>query len=187
MQMLPMRLASFSLGVNGERTFVIAAGATYTIMLLLELRVFFPIFIRSKEYPHQLPHTKTMYLNKHLIYWITRYPKTMDLALEDLMEAFKYKLPGVETEGAKFRGGFEIFIPINDVTYMNDEGIERQHYFIVTVDTIRSAIRLYIYKEEKLDVEFNKVRVPFCQLMQAIKEYVKEHRSVDKWLSKIIS
>lgn len=128
-----------------------------------------------------------MYLNKHIIYWVTRYPKTMDLGLEDLMEALRYKLPGIEPEGTRFRGGFEIFIPIKDVTYINDEGLERQHYFIVTVDTIRSAIRLYVYKEENLNAEFNLVRLPFCKLMQAIKEYVKEHRTVDKWLSKLIS
>ena len=128
-----------------------------------------------------------MYLNKHLIYWVTRYPKTMDLTLEDVMDALRYKLPGIQLEGTKFRGGFEIFIPIKDVTYINDEGLERQHYFIVTVDTIRCAARLYIYKEESLNAEFHLVREPFCQLMHTIKEYVKEHRTVDKFLSKLIS
>jgi hypothetical protein len=128
-----------------------------------------------------------MYLNKHLIYWVTRYPKTMDLTLEDVTEALRYKLPGIELEGTKFRGGFEIFIPIKDITYINDEGLERQHYFIVTVDTIRCAVRLYIYKEESLNAEFNLVREPFCQLMHTIKEYVKEHRTVDKLLSKLIN
>lgn len=128
-----------------------------------------------------------MYLNKHLIYWVTRYPKTMDLTLEDVADALRYKLPGIELEGTKFRGGFEIFIPIKDVTYINDEGLERQHYFIVTVDTIRCAVRLYIYKEESLNAEFHLVREPFCKLMHTIKEYVKEHRTVDKFLSKLIS
>lgn len=127
-----------------------------------------------------------MYLNKHLIYWITRYPKTMDLFLEDLLEALHYKLPGVEMEGTVFRGGFEIFIPIEGVTYINDDGLARQHYFIITVDTIRCAIRVYIYQEEKLSADFSQVRLPFCTIIDAIKEYVKEYRSVDKFLSKII-
>ena len=125
--------------------------------------------------------------NKHLICWITRYPKTMDLTLEDLMEALRYKLPGMELEGTVFRGGFEIFIPIKDVTYINDDGLERQHYFIITVDSIKNAIRLYIYREEQLNAGFDKIRYPFCAIMAAVKEYVKEHITVDKWLSKIIS
>lgn len=128
-----------------------------------------------------------MYLNKHLIYWITRYPKTMDLYLEELIEALQYKLPGMEMEGTIFRGGFEIFIPITGVTYINDDGLVRQHYFIITVDTIRCAIRTYIYQEEKLNADFSQVRDPFCHLIDAIKEYVKEYRTVDKFLSKIIS
>ena len=128
-----------------------------------------------------------MYLNKHLIYWITRYPKTMDLALEDLMEALQYKLPGNSFEGTNFRYGFEIFIPIEGVTYINEDGLERQHYFIITVDSIKNAIRLYIYKEEQLNADFSAIRIPFCKVMQALKEYVKEHQTVDKLLSKIIS
>ena len=128
-----------------------------------------------------------MYLNKHLIYWINRYPKTMELSLEDLTEALRYKLPGIEMEAAVFRGGFEIFIPIAGITYINDEGLERQHYFVITVDTIRNAIRLYIYKEELLCMDFASIREPFCTIMNAIKEYVKEHRTVDKLLGKIIS
>ncbi len=128
-----------------------------------------------------------MYLNKHLIYWITRYPKTMDLTLEDLLEALHYKLPGMEMEGATFRGGFEIFIPIEGVTYLNDDGLARQHYFIITVDSIRCAIRTYIYMEEKLCADFSLIRTPFCTIIDALKEYVKEHRTVDKFLSKIIS
>jgi hypothetical protein len=110
----------------------------------------------------------------------------MDLAMEDLTEALQYKLPGYQPEGTKFRGGFEIFIPIEGVTYINEEGLERQHYFIITVDSIKNAIRLYIYKEESLNAEFGLVREPFCEIMDAIKEYVKEHQSVDKLLSKII-
>jgi len=128
-----------------------------------------------------------MYLNKHLIYWITRYPKTMVLDLEDLMEALQYKLPGIDLEGTKFQGGFEIFIPIEGVTYINDDGLERQHYFIITVDSIKNAIRTYIYKEESLNAGFAQIRIPFCSITHAIKEYVKEHRTVDKLLSKIIS
>lgn len=127
-----------------------------------------------------------MYLNKHLIYWITRYPKSMDLTLEDLLEALHYKLPGMEMEGTNFRGGFEIFIPIEGVTYINDDGLDRQHYFIITVDSIRCAIRIYIYREEKLAADFSLIRNPFCNIIDAIKEYVKEHRSIDKFLSKII-
>ncbi len=83
-----------------------------------------------------------MYLNNHLIYWITRFPKTMDLTLEDLMEALRYKLPGTHFEGTTFRGGFEIFIPIDGVQYENEDGLMRQHYFIITVDSIRNAVRL---------------------------------------------
>lgn len=127
-----------------------------------------------------------MYLNKHLICWITRYPKTMDLNLEDLLEALPYKLPEMELEGTKFRGGFEIFIPIEGVTYTNDEGLERRHYFIITVDSIKNTIRIYIYKEERLNADFAQIRVPFCRIIDAIKEYVKEHGAVDKLLSKII-
>lgn len=128
-----------------------------------------------------------MYLNKHLIYWINRYPKTMDLTLEDLMEALQYKLPQMSLECTKFRGGFEIFIPIEGVTYTNDDGLLRQHYFIITVDEIKNAIRIYIYKEEYLSIDFTQIRAPFCEIIHAIKEYVKEHRTVDKMLSKIIS
>ena len=128
-----------------------------------------------------------MYLNKHLIYSITRYPKTMDLDLEDLMEALQYKLPGMDLEGTKFRGGFEIFIPIEGVTYTNDDGLMRQHYFIITVDSIKKAIRIYIYKEERMNANFARIRIDFCSIIDAIKEYVKEHRSVDKLLSKMIS
>ncbi len=127
-----------------------------------------------------------MHLNKHLIYWINRYPKTMDLDLEDLMEALQYKLPGMDLEGTKFRGGFEIFIPIEGVIYTNDDGMERLHYFIITVDSIKNVIRVYIYMEEKLNADFAQIRAPFCSIIHAIKEYVKEHRTVDKLLSKII-
>ena len=122
-----------------------------------------------------------MHPNKHLIYWINRYPKTMDLDLEDLMEALQYKLPGTDLDGA-----FEIFIPIEGVTYTNDDGVERQHYFIVTVDSIKNVIRVYIYMEERLNADFGAIRNPFCSIIHAIKEYVKEHRTVDKLLSKII-
>lgn len=128
-----------------------------------------------------------MYLDKHLIYWINRYPKTMELTLEDLIEALQYKLPGMDLEGTKFRGGFEIFIPIEGVTYINDDGLERQHYVIITVDSIKNAIRTYIYKEERLNASFARIRIPFCSIMVAIKEYVREHQSVDKLISKIIS
>jgi len=128
-----------------------------------------------------------MYLDKHLIYWINRYPKTMELTLEDLMEALQYKLPGMDLEGTKFRGGFEIFIPIEGVTYINDDGLERQHYVIITVDSIKNAIRTYIYKEERLNASFAQIRISFCSVMAAIKEYVREHQSVDKLISKIIS
>jgi len=128
-----------------------------------------------------------MYLNKHLICSLTRYPKMMDLDLEDLMEALQYKLPGMDLEGTKFRGGFEIFIPIEGVTYTNVDGLVRQHYFIVTVDLIKNAIRTYIYKEERLNADFALIRVPFCRIIHAIKEYVKEHRAVDKLLSRIIT
>jgi len=127
-----------------------------------------------------------MYLNKHLIYWITRYPKTMDLNVEDLMEALQYKLPEMDLEGTKFRGGFEIFIPIEGITYTNDDGLVRQHYFIITVDSFKNAIRIYIYKEERLNAGFAEIRTPFCGIIQAIKEYVKEHQAVDKLLGKII-
>jgi len=128
-----------------------------------------------------------MYLNKHLICWLTRYPKAMDLTLEDLVEGLQYKLPGTTMEGTKFNGGFEIFIPIEGVIYINDDGLERQHYFIITVDSIKCAIRTYIYREEKLSADFSQIRAPFCNIIDAIKEYVKEHRSIDKFLSKIIS
>ena len=128
-----------------------------------------------------------MYLNKHVICSIIRYPKTMDLDLEDLMEALQYKLPGMDLEGTKFRGGFEIFIPIEGVTYTNDDGLERQHYFIITVDSIKNAIRIYIYKEEHLNAGFAEIRIPFCRIIEAIKEYVKEHRAVDKLLGRIIT
>jgi hypothetical protein len=117
---------------------------------------------------------------------MNRYPKTMDLDLEDLMEALQYKLPGMVLEGTKFRGGFEIFIPIEGVTYTNKDGLQRQHYFIITVDSIKNAIRIYIYKEEHLDADFAQIRIPFCNIIHAIKEYVKEHRAVDKLLGKII-
>ena len=127
-----------------------------------------------------------MYLNKHLICSITRYPKTMDLDLEDLLEALQYKLPGMDLEGSKFRGGFEIFIPIEGVTYTNDDGLARQHYFIITVDSIKNIIRIYIYREEFLSAGFAEIRIPFCNIVHAIKEYVKEHRAVDKLLGKII-
>lgn len=128
-----------------------------------------------------------MYQNKHLIYWINRYPKAMDLTLEDLVEALQYKLPGMTLECTKFRGGFEIFMPIEGVTYINDDGLPRQHYFIINVDAIKNAIRIYVYKEEYLSVEFSQIRASFCDVIDAIKEYVKEHRTIDKLLSKIIS
>lgn len=127
-----------------------------------------------------------MYLNKHLFYWINRYPKTMDLTLEDLTEALQYKLPGIVFESTKFRGGFELFIPIEGVTYLNDDGLTRQHYVVITVDSIKNAIRLYIYKEDQLNAEFLSIRTAFCTIIHAIKEYVKEHRTVDKLLGKII-
>jgi len=151
----------------------------------LELPDFFKIFTEPKN--TNLNQRTTMYLNKHLIYWINRYPKTMDLDLEDLIEALQYKLPGMDLEGTKFRGGFEIFIPIEGVTYTNDDGLMRQHYFIITVDSFKNAIRIYIYKEERLNAGFAQIRIPFCSIIDAIKEYVKEHRSVDQLLSKIIS
>jgi len=128
-----------------------------------------------------------MYLNKHLFYWINRYPKSMDLTLEDLTEALQYKLPGIVFESTKFRGGFELFIPVDGVTYLNDDGLIRQHYFVITVDSIKNAIRLYIYKEDQLNAEFSSIRTSFCTIIYAIKEYVKEHRTVDKLLGKIIS
>ena len=128
-----------------------------------------------------------MYLNKHLFYWINRYPKTMDLTLEDLTEALQYKLPGIVFECTRFRGGFEIFIPIEGMTYLNDDGLMRQHYFIITVDSIKNAIRLYIYKEDQLNGEFSGIRTSFCTIIYAIKEYIKEHRTVDKLLGKIIT
>jgi len=128
-----------------------------------------------------------MYQNKHLIYWINRYPKTMDLTLEDLIEALQYKLPGVTLEGTKFRGGFEIFLPIEGVTYTNEDGLTRQHYFIITVDSIKNAIRIYIYKEEWLNAGFDQIRAPFFTIINALKEYLKEHQAIDKLLSKIIS
>ncbi len=127
-----------------------------------------------------------MYLNKHLIYWINRFPKTMSIELEDLMEALRYKLPGFEMEGTEFRGGFEIFIRLEGVTYINDDGLERQHYIVVTADSIRNAIRIYIYKEEKLTAGFDLIREPFCAVMQAVREYVKEHQAVDKLIGKFI-
>lgn len=127
-----------------------------------------------------------MYLNKHLIYWINRFPKTMSIELEDLMEALRYKLPGFEMEGTEFRGGFEIFIRLEGVTYINDDGLERQHYIVVTADSIRNAIRIYIYKEENLTAGFDLVREPFCAVMQAVREYVKEHQAVDKLIGKFI-
>ena len=126
-----------------------------------------------------------MYLNKHLIYWIHRYPKSMNITLEDLREALQYKLPGTAMEGTTFRGGFEIFIPIEGVTYINDDGLTRQHYFIITADSIKNAIRIYIYKEERLSADFAEIRNPFCTIIHAIKEYVKEHQCVDKLLSRI--
>ncbi len=128
-----------------------------------------------------------MYLNKHLVYWINRYPKLLDLTLEDLMEALQYKLPEMTLEGTKFRGGFEIFIPIDGLTYVNEDGQERQHYFIITVDSIKNAIRIYIYKEEHLNAGFAEIRITFYHIIHAVKEYMKEHRSVDKLLSKISS
>jgi hypothetical protein len=137
---------------------------------------------KLNEYPAQ---STTMYLNKHLIYWINRYPKTMDLTLEDLMEALQYKRPAMTLECTRFRGGFEIFIPIEGVTYINDDGMIRQHYFIINVDSIKNAIRIYIYKEEYLSIDFSEIRSNFFDLIHAIKEYVKEHRNVDKLLSKI--
>lgn len=127
-----------------------------------------------------------MNLNKHLIYWLTRFPKTMSIELEDLTEAIQYKIPGKELNSTKFRGGFEIFVPMDGITYSNDEGLLRQHYIIITADTIRNAIRIYIYKEEKLTAAFDLIREPFCEVIEAVKEYVKEHKAVDKLLCKII-
>ncbi len=124
--------------------------------------------------------------NKHLIYWINRYPKTMSLELEDLVEGLQYKLPDMDMEYTKFRDGFEIFIRMEGVTYPNEEGLTRQHYIVITVDAMKNAIRLYIYKEEQLTASFNDVRDPFCRVVQAVKEYVKEHQAVDKLLGKII-
>lgn len=111
----------------------------------------------------------------------------MDLTLEDLTEALQYKLPEMNFEGTKFRGGFEIFIPIEGLTYTNNDGLTRQHYFIITADSFKNAIRLYIYKEDQLNADFANIRDPFINIINAIKEYVKEHRSVDKLLGKIIS
>lgn len=152
----------------------------------MEVPDFFLDIYSTKTNVHPTQPT-IMYLNKHLIYWINRYPKTMDLTLEDLAEALQYKLPGMNLEGTKFRGGFEIFIPIEGVTYTNEDGQVRQHYFVITVDAIKNAIRVYIYKEEELNGDFVSIRTPFLYVVNAIKEYVKEHRTVDKMLSKIIS
>lgn len=127
-----------------------------------------------------------MYLNKHLIYWINRYPKSMSLELEDLTAALRYKLPEMDMEGTEFRGGFEVFIRLDGLTYFNDEGMQRQHYIVVTVDTIRNAIRIYIYKEEKLTAGFDLVREPFCAVIEAIREYVREHQAVDRLIGKIM-
>jgi hypothetical protein len=124
-----------------------------------------------------------MNLNKHLIYWISRFPKAMSLELEDLLEALQYKIPGIEMDGTTFRGGFEIFIRLDGVTYANDEGLLRQHYIVVTVDSIKNAIRIYIYKEEKLTASFDMIREPFCQVIAAVKEYLKEHKAVDRLLT----
>jgi hypothetical protein len=92
----------------------------------------------------------------------------------------------MDMEFTKFRDGFEIFIRMEGVTYPNEEGLTRQHYIVITVDAMKNAIRLYIYKEDKLTVAFNEVRDPFCRVVQAVKEYVKEHQAVDKLLGKII-
>jgi hypothetical protein len=152
----------------------------------LELTDFFLDIYKTKINAYANQPT-TMYLNKHLVYWIHRYPKSMDLTLENLMEALQYKLPGMGLEGTKFRGGFEIFIPIEGITYTNDDGLLRQHYFIITVDSFKNSLRAYIYKEEQLNAGFAEIRIPFCSIILAIKEYVKEHRAVDKLLSKIVS
>lgn len=90
-------------------------------------------------------------------------------------------------EGTRFSDGFEIFIPIEGVTYINEDGLERQHYFIITVDSIKCAIRIYIYQEDKLNADFSQIRIPFLAITAAVKEYVKEYRSIDKFLSKIMS
>ena len=124
-----------------------------------------------------------MNLNKHLIYWISRFPKAMSLELEDLLEALHYKIPGIELEGTSFRGGFEIFIRLEGVMYSNDEGLLRQHYIVVTVDCIKNAVRVYIYKEERLTASFDMIREPFCQVIGAVKEYLKEHKAVDRLLT----
>jgi hypothetical protein len=164
----------------------VIAGLIYINNLLLEVPDFFLDIYATKlnEYPVQ---PTIMYQNKHLIYWINRYPKSMDLTLEDLLEALQYKRPGMTLECARFRGGFEIFIPMEGITYINEDGMERQHYYIINVDSIKSAIRIYIYKEEYLAIDFAQIRENFCDLINAVKEYMKEHRTVDKMLSKIIS
>ncbi|HRO69781.1 MAG TPA: hypothetical protein PK951_05355 [Chitinophagaceae bacterium] len=127
-----------------------------------------------------------MNLSNHLIYWIARFPKTMTIELDDLVEALQYKIPGIELSGTNFRGGFEIFIPMDGLTYSNDEGLLRQHYIVITVDSIRNAVRVFIYKEEKLTATFDMIREPFCEVVGAVKEYIKEHKAVDKLLCKFI-
>jgi hypothetical protein len=120
------------------------------------------------------------------MYWMTRYSKNINLTLADLRVAFHYKLPGMDFEGTEFKGGFEFFSPIEGVQYENDEGIMRQHYFIITVDTIRNTVRIYIYKEDQLSADFMEIRNLFCTIIDATKEYLKEHRNVDKLMDKLV-
>lgn len=127
-----------------------------------------------------------MYLNKHLVYWIVRYSKTVNVTLDDLQTALRYKLPEMQFEGAEFAGGFEIFSPIEGMMYQHKDGVLRQHYFVITADSIKNALRVYIYKEELLTAEFSDIRANFCKIVEGIKEYLKEHKSVDKILGELI-
>lgn len=127
-----------------------------------------------------------MYLNKHLVFWITRYAKSTNLSLDDLQTALRYKLPDLQFEGASFTGGFEIFSPIDGVEYMHSNGVMRQHYFVITADTIKNAIRVYIYKEELLSADFAMVRRSFCRITEGIREYLKEHQHIDRLIGNLI-
>jgi len=120
------------------------------------------------------------------VFWITRYSKNINLTLDNLQTALQYKLPDMQFEGAAFSWGFEIFSPIEDVKYMHTDGVMRQHYFVITVDCIKNAIRVYIYKEELMMADFFQIRASFFKITESIKEYMKEHKHVDKMISDLI-
>lgn len=118
-----------------------------------------------------------MLFDKYTMYSTTRFNKKIELMREDLIAAYAYKLQVEPCHSFDFAGGFEIGIPI--------EG-SNQH-FVVVADVVKNVIWIYIEKEELVDhLPFGVLRDTMINIYAATKEYLKEHRKVDKVLCELV-